>query len=151
MRVHTCIHTCMHTYMLYIHTVHALSRTHMLFLSLCRCDVEVDPQPQQGYISSWFRSKKSLGYKPDMVSAPHSHHHQHASLSLSLSFSLSIYIYMHMCSGTCLCIPHCVCVFVPGSEARTRWTTSQTWCVFFVCTLYSARHAWGCQCATFVA
>jgi hypothetical protein len=32
-----------------------------------RCDVEVDPQPQQSYISSWFRSKKSLGYKPDLV------------------------------------------------------------------------------------
>lgn len=31
------------------------------------CDVEVDPQPQQSYISSWFRSKKSLGYKPDMI------------------------------------------------------------------------------------
>lgn len=34
----------------------------------CSCDVEVDPQPQQSYISSWFRSKESLGYKPDQVS-----------------------------------------------------------------------------------
>eukprot|EP00197_Chlamydomonas_leiostraca_P011325 CAMPEP_0202866844 /NCGR_PEP_ID=MMETSP1391-20130828/8390_1 /ASSEMBLY_ACC=CAM_ASM_000867 /TAXON_ID=1034604 /ORGANISM="Chlamydomonas leiostraca, Strain SAG 11-49" /LENGTH=389 /DNA_ID=CAMNT_0049546831 /DNA_START=100 /DNA_END=1269 /DNA_ORIENTATION=+ len=31
------------------------------------CDVEVDPQPHQSYISSWFRSKKSLGYKPDLI------------------------------------------------------------------------------------
>ncbi len=31
------------------------------------CEVEVDPQPHQSYISSWFRSKKSLGYKPDQV------------------------------------------------------------------------------------
>ncbi len=31
------------------------------------CHVEVDPQPHQSYISSWFRSKKSLGYKPDQV------------------------------------------------------------------------------------
>jgi hypothetical protein len=34
-----------------------------------KCEVEVDPQPQQSYISSWFRSKKSLGYKPDLVRA----------------------------------------------------------------------------------
>ena len=31
------------------------------------CDVLVDPQPQTGLISSWFRSKKSQGYKPDLI------------------------------------------------------------------------------------
>eukprot|EP00195_Chlamydomonas_chlamydogama_P002345 CAMPEP_0202921140 /NCGR_PEP_ID=MMETSP1392-20130828/77235_1 /ASSEMBLY_ACC=CAM_ASM_000868 /TAXON_ID=225041 /ORGANISM="Chlamydomonas chlamydogama, Strain SAG 11-48b" /LENGTH=373 /DNA_ID=CAMNT_0049614687 /DNA_START=173 /DNA_END=1294 /DNA_ORIENTATION=- len=31
------------------------------------CDVQVDPQPQQGWVSSWFRSKKSAGYKPDLI------------------------------------------------------------------------------------
>ncbi|KAL6750754.1 hypothetical protein V8C86DRAFT_2799239 [Haematococcus lacustris] len=32
-----------------------------------KVQLEVDPQPQQSYISSWFRSKKSLGYKPDQI------------------------------------------------------------------------------------
>lgn len=31
------------------------------------CEVAVDPQPQAGLISSWFKSKKSQGYKPDLV------------------------------------------------------------------------------------
>lgn len=31
------------------------------------CNVLVDPQPQQGWVSSWFRSKKAAGYKPDLV------------------------------------------------------------------------------------
>eukprot|EP00983_Pelagomonas_calceolata_P064692 1148243-Pelagomonas_calceolata.AAC.1 len=38
--------------------------------SLCRCDVEVDPQPHQSWASSWFRSKKACGYKPDLLSCP---------------------------------------------------------------------------------
>ena len=38
--------------------------------SLPRCDVVVDPQPNQGWIGSWFRSKKAAGYKPDLVRAP---------------------------------------------------------------------------------
>ena len=29
----------------------------------------VDPQPNQGWIGSWFRSKKAAGYKPDLVRA----------------------------------------------------------------------------------
>jgi len=33
----------------------------------CSCDVEVDPQPQQSWASSWFKSKKACGYKPDLV------------------------------------------------------------------------------------
>ena len=32
-----------------------------------RCDVVIDPQPKQGWIGSWFRSKKAAGYKPDLV------------------------------------------------------------------------------------
>lgn len=27
----------------------------------------MDPQPQQSFLSSWFKSKKSAGYKPDQV------------------------------------------------------------------------------------
>ncbi|KAF5842676.1 hypothetical protein DUNSADRAFT_5752 [Dunaliella salina] len=31
------------------------------------CEVEVDPQPHQSWASSWFRSKKSCGYRPDLI------------------------------------------------------------------------------------
>ena len=30
------------------------------------CEISVDPQPQSG-LTSWFRSKKSQGYKPDLI------------------------------------------------------------------------------------